>query len=127
MQQLHPYFPHAGRMWTASAPLPGGDFSCSVQSLVEQLIKQFPFLSTKTARRYINQFGCLAWQLLKGVKCEADLGEHFGSGLYQLEVDYFIKHEFVQDVDDILWRRTKMGLYLSSGQQTQLIDYLHRK
>lgn len=127
MQRLHPYFPHLGRMWTAAIPLPGGDFSCSVQSLVAQLLNHFPFLPPKTARRYVNQFGTLVWQLLKDIECEADLGEHFGCGLYQLEVDYFIKHEFAKHIDDILWRRTKMGLYLNREQQTCLDNYLHRK
>ncbi|MCW8995574.1 MAG: glycerol-3-phosphate dehydrogenase [Psychromonas sp.] len=126
LQQLHSYFPHADRMWTASAPLPGGNFSDSEtpEQLTERLTTQFTWLSAKTARRYVNQFGTLVWQLLEGIKCEADLGEHFGAGLYQREVDYFIEQEFAQHGDDILWRRSKLGLYLNNEQQVRLKHYV---
>lgn len=126
LKQLRPYLPHSRGMWTASVPLPGGDFSNSYtpEHLIAQLITRFAWLSAKTARRYVNQFGNLVWQLLDGIECAADLGEHFGCGLYQREVDYFIKHEFAQHGDDILWRRSKLGLYLNAEQQRRLKNYV---
>jgi len=51
-------------------------------------------------------------QLLEGVASEADLGKHFSGGLYSLEIDYLIGHEFAENSEDGLWRRIKLGLYL---------------
>ena len=68
--------------------------------------------------------GTRVWCLLDGVNGEADLGEHLGGGLYAREVDYLCKHEWAQDAEDILWRRSKLGLFLSPSQQVRLGQYL---
>ncbi len=52
------------------------------------------------------------------------IGTYFGSGLYRLEVDYLLQNEFAKTSEDILWRRTKLGLYLDTPQQDQLRAYI---
>ena len=56
---------------------------------------------------------------------QGDLGEHLGAGLYTREVDYLRREEWAQEAEDILWRRTKLGLFMTPGQQARLRDYLH--
>ena len=78
----------------------------------------------RTGAALARTYGTRVWRLLDGVNGEADLGEHPGGGLYAREVDYLCKHEWAQDAEDILWRRSKLGLFLSPSQQVRLGQYL---
>jgi glycerol-3-phosphate dehydrogenase len=62
--------------------------------------------------------------MLKGVVNLEDLGEHLGSGLYAREVDYLCQQEWAMQAEDILWRRSKLGLFMTPAQQTRLAHYL---
>jgi glycerol-3-phosphate dehydrogenase len=62
--------------------------------------------------------------LLEGASKLKDLGEDFGAGLSQREVDYLIAEEWARNADDIIWRRTKLGLKLSAEQRRKLNSYL---
>ena len=64
------------------------------------------------------------WHLLRNVRELADLGEHLGAGLYAREVDYLCQEEWATSAEDILWRRTKLGLFMSTAQQARLAQYL---
>jgi len=66
----------------------------------------------------------LARGILSGATTESDLGAHFGHGLYEREVEHLIRHEWALSADDILWRRTKLGLRLSEAQRSRLADWL---
>ena len=127
MKLINPYFPNLGKPWTDKATLPGGDFSYPSQQLVDNLVSKYSWLSNAIATRYVNQFGTLSWKLLKGAESEADLGKHFGSTLFAREIDYLIDHEFAKNAEDVLWRRTKMGLYLDKVQQDEVALYMHDK
>lgn len=124
LKKLAPYFLTMAKPWTTDAPLPGGDFSYSREQLIDILTHQHPFLETAMATRYVNQFGTLVWSILENIHNKSDLGVHFGCGLYSIEVDYLINKEFIKTSEDILWRRTKLGLYFNVQQQQQLDDYL---
>ncbi len=84
----------------------------------------YAWLDRELALRWARTYGTRVWRLLDGVNGEADLGEHLGGGLYAREVDYLCKHEWAQDAEDILWRRSKLGLFLSPSQQVRLGQYL---
>ena len=127
MKLINPFFPHLGKSWTANATLPGGDFSYPRQQLVDNLVSKYSWLPNEIATRYVNQFGTLTWKLLKGAESQADLGQHFGSSLYAREIDYLIDHEFAKNAEDVLWRRTKMGLYLDQVQQDKVAVYIESK
>ncbi len=117
------YFPHAAGAWTKTATLPGGEFKSRAE-YGATLQAKYSWLRTQMINRYVRNYGTLCETFL--AKCAAieDMGTDFGGGLYQAEVDYLIESEWASDLDDILWRRTKMGMVLSSSQKQQLADYL---
>ena len=82
------------------------------------------FRSAATAQRLVRNYGTCAEQLLGDAKCLADLGTHFGADLYQAEVDYLCRYEWAVTADDILWRRSKLGLRLEAAGRRRLEDYL---
>lgn len=124
MALIKPYFEGLSDTWTANTALPGGNFNYSPQQLAKNLVAQNGWLAIKTAHLYVSQFGTLAWRLFEGYESEFSFGTHFGSGLYSREIDYFIDHEFAKNAQDILWRRTKLGLYLSQEQQASVDLYV---
>jgi len=117
------HFEHAGPAWTKHATLPGGDFKDQA-SLQAQLNSNYPWLPIQLCARYVRSYGTLSYQLLKNAKVSIDLGQHFGAGLYALEVDYLVAHEWACSVEDILWRRSKLGLWFNSTQEADLAEYL---
>ncbi|BCG26627.1 glycerol-3-phosphate dehydrogenase [Pseudomonas tohonis] len=124
LAQLAPFFPNAKPSWTASQPLPGGEQMNSQAELAEALCNRFGWLPDSLARRWAGTYGSRTWALLDGVQNLTDLGEHLGSGLYTREVDYLCREEWATGLDDILWRRTKLGLFMTPGQQERLAQYL---
>ncbi|WAG80332.1 glycerol-3-phosphate dehydrogenase [Metapseudomonas furukawaii] len=127
LQQLAPWFPLAGGAWTAKAPLPGGEGMETRSALVETLCASHGWLPTSLARRWASLYGSRTWRLLEGVRELVDLGEHLGVGLYAREVDYLCREEWAMSAEDILWRRTKLGLFMSPGQQARLAQYLKQQ
>jgi glycerol-3-phosphate dehydrogenase len=117
VNRLKPYFSNLGPAWTARHRLPGGDQSSGWQ-------KRYPWLAKALGQRYEANYGSLSQQLLAGCSSSADLGRHFGCGLYQREVDYLLGQEWACSVEDVLWRRTKLGLKLDQRQINSLADYL---
>ncbi len=120
---LKPEFPCMGQEWTAAAPLPGGE-AFNFNDLRQWLKKNAPWLNDMTVIRYIRQFGSKIYQVLDGVVTEADMGQQFACGVYQIEIDYFIQYEFAYGVDDILWRRTKLGLSLNHDEVAAISQYV---
>ncbi len=124
MQQLAPYFSKLGPSWTASAPLPGGEDMQDQSALVEALCERHGWLPSSLARRWATTYGSRTWRLLECVHNLTDLGEHLGAGLYTREVDYLRREEWARGSADILWRRSKLGLFMTPIQQARLQDYL---
>ena len=117
------HFPQAGKAWTKSATMPGGDFS-DHQSLNTELASHYPWLPELVRKRYVRTYGTLTHELLKGRTSIEQMGQHFGASLYACEVDYLIEQEWAVTAEDVLWRRTKQGLRLSHEQQQQLQSYI---
>ncbi|EXL01836.1 glycerol-3-phosphate dehydrogenase [Aquamicrobium defluvii] len=114
-----------GRPWTVKAPLPGGDFPATAyDAQVEKLKKAYPFLELRHARRLVRLYGTRAGDLLGLARSVSDLGRHFGADLYEAEVRYLIANEWAMTAEDILWRRTKRGLRLTSGEATELDEFM---
>jgi glycerol-3-phosphate dehydrogenase len=126
VELLKPLVPAlAGGGWTASQPLPGGDFrKDGVAALMADLARDFPFLETAWIDRLVRNYGTLARIWLGEALSLEDLGTHFGHGLTRAEVDYMIDREWARSADDILWRRTKLGLLFDAEQEGLLVDYL---
>ncbi|WP_197434081.1 glycerol-3-phosphate dehydrogenase [Agrobacterium vitis] len=114
-----------GKPWTATSHLPGGDFPATgYLAEVERLQKAFPFLEDRCARRLVRCYGTFATTIVNGAKSLEGLGRYFGGTLYQAEVDWLIAREWAATAEDILWRRTKQGLFLSAEQAKVLEDYI---
>ena len=121
LEQLSPFFPSLGPEWTAEAPLPGGDFPVdAVQRLVNDLRQAHPFLDERWALRLIRGYGTDAARMLAGARDVTDLGRDFGASLTEREVDWLMRREWARTADDILWRRTKLGLRMTSDQMKEL-------
>ncbi|MFK3815618.1 glycerol-3-phosphate dehydrogenase [Pseudomonas sp. NPDC089407] len=127
MAELKAHFPHMGSSWTATAPLPGGEDMRSPQALVDALLARYGWLPVDIAKRWSLTYGSRVWGLLKGVEGPEDLGQPIGAGLFSGEVDYLCHEEWACNADDILWRRTKLGLFTSAAEQQVLRQYLQQR
>lgn len=83
-----------------------------------------PALPKKYLQRLVRNYGTCLFNVLEKVTDEQDLGLHFGADLYQREVDYLIRDEWATTAEDVLWRRTKRGLYLNEEQVAALAGYI---
>ncbi|MBC2665205.1 glycerol-3-phosphate dehydrogenase [Novosphingobium flavum] len=111
--------------WTGNAALPGGDFEVGdVPRLIADLTRRYPFLAPAWALRLARSYGTLATDILGDAKELADCGQHFGAGLTEREVRYLAAREWARTADDILWRRTKLGLRLNAAQSAALAAFL---
>ncbi|WP_036229695.1 glycerol-3-phosphate dehydrogenase [Marinobacterium jannaschii] len=126
LNKLSPYFCDMRPAWTADTPLPGGDFS-SPAELLESFSQHYPWLPEELKQRYCRSYGTLSQQILLYCQQLSDLGQHFGAGLYQREVEYLIEQEWALTAEDILWRRSKLGLHMSSREIKALQEYLQKR
>ena len=119
LDRLSPYLSadKAPAGWTAHAPLPGGDLDVSaIPALAEELNRTYSFLSKSFALRLAHAYGTRAREVIGNASSAADLGELFGDTLSEREVKYLIANEFAQTAEDIVWRRSKLGLRLSKKE-----------
>jgi glycerol-3-phosphate dehydrogenase len=97
--------------WTATATLPGGDIAhADFGAFLTDFQNRHPWLLSSLATRYAHQYGTRVGVLLQGVTSMAELGAELSAGLYEQEARYLVRHEWAQQAEDILWRRTKLGL-----------------
>ena len=109
--------------WTAGKALPGGDFPVNgVPALVDDLITNYSFLDRKWALRLVRAYGTEAQKLLGNAGSAEDLGQHFGATLTEAEVRWQMSQEFAVTAEDVVWRRTKLGLRMSATE-VDALDY----
>lgn len=114
--------------WTAKAPLPGGDIPRGqFDAFLINLQIHYPWLTPALCKRYAHQFGNRISILLDGANCMADLGQELSPGLYEREALYLMQYEWAHDANDILWRRTKLGLSATPESIQQLRAWLDGK
>jgi glycerol-3-phosphate dehydrogenase len=118
----------ASRSWTAESPLPGGDFAYDgFEALVQQTLQRWPFLSDDHAQRLAHAYGTRIENVLANAARLDDLGQCFGADLTAAEVRYLMQKEWAQTADDVLWRRSKLGLRFSQAQRSALTDFMTRE
>ena len=121
LERLTPHLPKptgAPAGWTGEAALPGGDFATDgFEALAQSLGQNHPFLSPRLARRLVRAYGTNARQILAGSTAMADLGTEYGAGLTEAELRYLVRAEWVRTGEDVLWRRSKLGLHLTPEQR----------
>jgi glycerol-3-phosphate dehydrogenase len=127
LERLAPYLKggKAAEGWTGKAALPGGDMAVSaLPALSASLRRAYPFLSEMHADRLAHAYGTRAAKMLGNAALLADLGQHFGATLTEREVRYLMAEEWALTAEDIVWRRSKLGLRLSPPEIAALDDWI---
>jgi glycerol-3-phosphate dehydrogenase len=113
------------RSWTARVPLPGGDFPYNgVDAQIAQARRNWPFLEEQHAVRLVRAYGTRIGDILGKADSYAALGTRFGADLTEAEVRYLMTKEWALDADDVLWRRSKLGLRLSEIERAALQRFM---
>ena len=111
--------------WTVSAALPGGGIrASSIEAFTNSISLEYPWLPKHLLERYARSYGARISTLLKNAQCTSDLGISFSPDLYEREVQYLVTHEWARTTEDILWRRTKLGLYVDEAATIRLKTWL---
>jgi glycerol-3-phosphate dehydrogenase len=102
--------------WTAGAPLPGGDIpQANFERFLTQFKQQHAWLPADLAHRYARAYGTRAKHVTDEAKSLAELGRAFAPGLYESELRYLRDTEWARSAQDVLWRRSKLGLHVEPG------------
>jgi glycerol-3-phosphate dehydrogenase len=124
LARLAPFFPRA-QPWTARSTLPGGDFVYDgFAMLVQRTQRQWPFLRNEHAERLVGAYGTRVERVLQAAREPQDLGACFGADLTAAEVRYLMTKEWAQTADDVLWRRSKLGLRLGQKERAALEQFM---
>jgi glycerol-3-phosphate dehydrogenase len=122
MAKIAPHLGLARGNWTAGVPLPGGDFPVDgVAGLIADLTARYPFLDGFTARRLVRTYGTEAPAVLGEARSPTGLGRAFGAGLTEAEVRWLMAREYARTAEDVVWRRTKLGLRMT-GEEIAALD-----
>ncbi|MEX3317108.1 glycerol-3-phosphate dehydrogenase [Sulfitobacter sp. PS-8MA] len=125
---IAPHFDGLPPDWTAGVPLPGGDFAVDgVARLIARLKADYDFLDQRWAARLVRAYGTDSTALLGEARNLSDLGEHFGATLTAREVAWLMDREYARSADDVLWRRSKLGLRLDAPQAARLEDWMRAR
>ncbi|WP_323790014.1 glycerol-3-phosphate dehydrogenase [Thalassovita sp.] len=125
LQKLAPFFPDLAPGWTADVALPGGDFPVEkVAERISDLRTAMPFLDEAHALRLFRTYGTEVAEVLGHPSSAADLGRDFGAGLTETELRWLMSHEFARTAQDVLWRRTRLGLHLTAEQAAQVDHWM---
>ncbi len=126
MDEIAKFLSQVGPAWTAQARLPGGDLEGGFEAFLARLQREKPFLSRDLAQRLAGAYGSRVLRLLGETRCMEDLGRDFGFGLTQRELDYLVREEWARSGEDVLWRRSKLGLRLSPAQREKIMQEVER-
>jgi glycerol-3-phosphate dehydrogenase len=125
LDAMAPWLPRMGETWTARSPLPGGDIlGGDADFLGVALARLWPCIGATDARRLAHAYGTRASRLLEGVRTRSDLGQEFGGGMTEREVDYLVREEWARTADDIYWLHSKTGLRATPADRMRLERYL---
>ena len=124
LQKLQPFFPRMKAPWTAGAKLPGGDMpNADFEAFVADQTRRLAWLPAASVHRLARAYGTRIDRVLAGARSIGDLGIKFGGDLYEREVAYLIEREWAESADDVLWRRSKLGLHLPADSHKRLAEW----
>ncbi|CAN5238119.1 glycerol-3-phosphate dehydrogenase [soil metagenome] len=125
MKDLQRFFPGIDGAWTAGAILPGGDMpDAHFERFLAELSRRHATLPAILLRRLARAYGTRAERIIGDARTTADLGQDFGAGLHAREIDYLIAQEWAQTAEDILYRRSKLGLHVPEGAEAAITAYI---
>ncbi|TNE56705.1 MAG: glycerol-3-phosphate dehydrogenase, partial [Sphingomonadales bacterium] len=113
-----------GDPWTANEELPGGDIDpARFDNFFADCMSRYPWFGPEGVRRLCRTYGTKIGAILGQSNGLEDLGPHLGGDLYAAELEYLVEQEFAQNSEDVLWRRSKLGLHLSLAEQKRVSDW----
>jgi glycerol-3-phosphate dehydrogenase len=121
LQRLAAHFPNMKRPWTEKEPLPGSAFASRAEAQRE-VFERYRQLPEPVVRGVFRRHGMGAFDVLG----DGEVGEHFGAGLTERELHYFVEHEWAASAEDVLWRRTKCGLHMGEPERARVAEVLGR-
>ena len=128
MQKLEQYYEYKTDDWTETALLPGGDLIDSdFELFFSDMAKRYPPMAPNVLRRLCHAYGTRITLILGNGKALPDMGEYFGAGLFEIEANYLINHEWATSADDILWRRSKLGLHMSEDERAGFTNWFNQQ
>ncbi len=115
----------SGKSWTRDAPLPGGEIEDGdLGSVLRRLVIRYPWQDEEMRLRLARAYGRRAEEVMGDARSYADLGEDFGGGLSEREIRYLVEVEWARTGDDVLWRRSQLGLRLSERQRSRVGEWI---
>lgn len=128
MAKLMPCLGSDARIWTPDAPLPGGDIpNADFAGFLAGIAQRYPWLPGPLARRLARAYGTRIERLIGSARSLPELGFDFGDGIYEAEVRYLIEQEFARTAEDILWRRSKLGLHVAPETKERLARWMDER
>ena len=128
VNRLKPYLNFWDADWTHEEVLPGGNIpQCRLDLFIKSLAQRYAWLPEQLLKRYVFAYGSMVDVLLKGANKMDDLGKEFTAGLYAREVEYLCEYEWAETAEDILWRRTKLGINLDDKIHQRLQSWLEER
>jgi glycerol-3-phosphate dehydrogenase len=125
LAKLGSRFPGMRRPWTSAAALPGGAFRWDgVDRLRAEMAARYPFLAERTCERLVRAYGTLAADLLGDARRSEDLGHVLCADLTEREADWMVRREWARTAEDMLWRRSKLGLRVGGVEAAALAAHL---
>ncbi|MBV1883140.1 MAG: glycerol-3-phosphate dehydrogenase [Pseudomonadales bacterium] len=144
LELLSPYLPHLKKPWTADSFLPGGELpgenrngqhhekedsdlaNYRLNSLLKQLKEKYPQLPVPLLQRLSTCYGTRSFKLLGDKQKIEELGQHFGHHLYEVECDFLVEYEWADNANDVIWRRSQLGLLFDADQQKALSQWFDK-
>lgn len=124
LEKLTAFFPNATAPWNRDAPLPGGNIAVGdVAKYIEAKKKAYTFLKPANVVRMFKAYGTEMDKILGEARFASDLGQFIGP-VSEREIEFLRANEWVTCADDILWRRSKLGLHMSAEEQSALRTYM---
>ncbi len=113
-----------GNDWTKEAHLPGGDFKVAAfDQMVDAYADRWTMFDKPAMVRLVRAYGTDVPIMLADIHDIVDLGQYFGAGLYEIELNWLIAREFVTQAEDVLWRRSKLGLHMTDSEKESVSQW----
>lgn len=112
---------HSTLPWTKTEILPGGNIpEGDMDKFIDSQMRKYSWLPLDIVRRYARSYGTYMDRFLDGASKMSDLGRHFGDDIYEVEIVYLVKMEWAKTLEDILWRRSKLGVHIQEETMKNL-------
>jgi len=128
MKELKGYYKYKSKDWTANGILPGGNIKkANFDDYFEKLSRKYPWMKAGNLRRLARSYGTRIKKIVGDAKSIEDMGQYFGAGLTEKEVNYLVKHEWAKTPEDILWRRSKRGLHMTEVEHNAFAEWFENQ